>query len=60
LDLETHLYYASKNLRRATTTFRGEAQYKKEVAWDYTNEYCRLKLLNNATASANDYIEYTK
>ena len=60
LDLETHLYYASKNLQRATTTFRGKAQYKKEVDWDYTNEYCRLKLLHNAKASAHDYIDYTE
>lgn len=60
LDLETHSYYASKNLSRATTTFRGKAQYKKEIDWDYANEYCKLKLLPNAKSSAHDYIEYTE
>lgn len=47
-ELNNHMYYCSKGLKKAHTVFKGVADYPDDWVWDYETEngYCRIKTLS--------------
>lgn len=42
-DLNAHLYYASKGLRRAELIYKGGVRSADRIGWDFENDYVKIK-----------------
>lgn len=53
-ELNKHLYMCSKGLKRGEVVYRQEAEL---TVFDYENEYCQIKIINNKKEDYRQYID---
>lgn len=56
-DLNRHLYYASKGLKRAEEVFRGRAHFHGTWDWEHEEGYCKVKTIDTRITDLSDYLE---
>lgn len=56
-ELNAHLYYCSKGLKRACEVFRGKAETSDSWDWVHPDGFCKIKNIDTRYEDINDFVK---